>query len=368
MRNTASARLDKNARDMSLNMIAGGCTTALCVALLNPLDVMRVRWQTLPPPQISAGSLQRPTSLLQLASETLSREGLWRIYRCGLGVTVASVTVSSGLRLGLYPSVRDSLVVLRGGASTKRPLEMWFAGFLSGALGFFLATPFFAAKIRSQATDAVGSGGHHLLTLLRGGPRKAYSGASVLVMRGACLSSGASLGYDATKTYALRFKLCEDGPALQAVSSVMQSFLASLFAAPADVIMTRHVTAHKEGKKQGYLQTVQLVYREGGIKGLFKGWPLFFARLIPLWLVQMPMYEQLAQMALRNLRNHQESSGIARSESDSTSDSSDDELGSVYTQSTSNAGGGQVLASQALQLDHVLLNSVFDKKCKFCVT
>jgi len=276
---TSSAPLERSRRELARNVVAGGATTSACVGLLNPVDVLRIRLQTAPPHAARGGALA-------LARETLLRgEGLASVWRRGLGVNMLSTALSSGLRQGLYPTVRDAVVAARGGAA-KSAGDMAAAGFLSGALGFFLATPLFAAKVRAQAHNASGSGLHHLAAVVRDGP---YRGASVLVVRGALFSTGASTGYDATKSQ-FRGAGVTEGPAVHVVASVASALSATLMSAPADVVLTRTSVAERDARRSPWRLAAR-VLREEGARALFRGWSLFFARVAPLYAMQLPMYE-----------------------------------------------------------------------------
>jgi len=91
---TQPRRLDKSRSELSRNIVAAASTTAFCVSLLNPLDVLRIKWQTRP--QNDA------RSMTQFAKDvTRQGQGIIRgLYLPGLGVNAASVACSSGLRLG----------------------------------------------------------------------------------------------------------------------------------------------------------------------------------------------------------------------------------------------------------------------------
>ena len=129
--------------ELARNTLAGAVTTSVCVAILNPVDVLRIRWQTRPA-TATATAPATDDSLARFAARAAREEGLTRVWSRGLGVNMASVALSSGFRQGVYPTARDAVIAARGG-SDKRAADMALAGFASGAVGFLLATPFFAA-------------------------------------------------------------------------------------------------------------------------------------------------------------------------------------------------------------------------------
>ena len=74
-------------------------------------------------------------------------------------------------------------------------------------------------------------------------------------------------------------------------------FLATLFSAPADVIMTSYQTACQRGVKYtGLLQCAAQIWTTNGILGFFNGWPIQFFRVAPLFAVNLPLYEQFRKI------------------------------------------------------------------------
>lgn len=291
-------RLNQSKQELARNIIAAASTTAFCVSLLNPLDVLRIKWQTRPP---ANGSPPGESSLWRFAAK-ITREGggiINALYRPGLGVNAASVACSSGLRLGLYPVTKDSLSFLLGHdeALDTRPQIMLASGFLSGALGFFLATPLFTAKIQAQSYQAgAGKAGRDYLTaLIRSG--HPFKGASILVARGALFSAGFSAGYDGTKSQ-FRQRGFTESPWIHAGASIVAAFFATAVAAPFDSILTRYQSMRIAPNSSSIspLTCATNMFREGGIRVFFKGWTLFFSRVAPLFLIQLPLYEQTRKL------------------------------------------------------------------------
>ena len=72
-------------------------------------------------------------SFAQFAISLVRNEGWWRgLHSVGLGFNQVAVGVSQGLRMGMYPTVRDSLI--RDGGSVT-PAAMATAGLVSGSAG-----------------------------------------------------------------------------------------------------------------------------------------------------------------------------------------------------------------------------------------
>lgn len=279
----ARSRLDKSQRELVRNILAASSTTAFCVAVMNPIDVLRIRWQTKP------AALSHLSMSEFVAQQTSGPGFLRRIYLPGVGVNAASVATSSGLRLGLYPLTKDVVCKLVDAGEASSSI-MFASGFLSGALGFLLATPFFTAKIQAQAFGADRSGWSCLVsTCTQSNP---FRGSSILVARGALFSAGFSLGYDGTKTR-LRKRNVAEGPLVHAAASVVAAVASTGLAAPFDSMLTRFQTSPSG---TGLARCAQTIYQDHGPRGFFRGWSLFFARVAPLFVVQLPLYEQARRL------------------------------------------------------------------------
>ena len=287
---SAQAQLDRSRKELARNTVAGAVTTASVVALLNKLDVLRIQWQTRPR---SAGPPQQET-LRAFATHVLRTQGVVSVWTRGLGVNAMSVALSSGIRQGFYPTVRDVVVAWRGPNSSKSAFDMAASGLLSGAIGFFLATPFFAAKIRAQSYQATGSGWTHLRAVFASG--KPYSGGSVLVARGALFSMGASLGYDYTKTL-MRDRGVVEGPLTHVAASLVSSLMATTASAPMDALLTRHASSTLSASPgTSPWTTLAVMVRQDGLSSLYRGWTLFAMRVFPLYVIQLPAYEAVRKL------------------------------------------------------------------------
>ena len=289
------------------NVAAGALATAIAVSIFNPLDTLRIKYQVRPD--------RDALSAAKFARRIIAAEGvIGGLWLPGLGVNACSVAVSSGIRLGFYPSIRDALV---GDANEKNGFDMVFAGLAAGALGFFIATPLFQLKVLTQAEHGlVDPKTGRLTTGSRAGavPRfqgsamsglsrmpALYSGASVLCVRGALLSAGAQLGYDGSKTLmqSRRAENEEETYATHVCASVVSAFLATSFSAPADFVMTKYQASKlTRSPDASPLRTLVRVVStsDSPFTVLFTGWTTFFVRVAPLFLISMPLYEQTRKL------------------------------------------------------------------------
>ena len=92
--------------------------------------------------------------------------------------------------------------------------------------------------------------------------------------------------------------LLQDGVALHFSASVVAAFLSSTFSCPADFIMTRYQTAPVLGGtgKTGLVKYVVELVQAEGILSLYRGWTPLFARVAPVYVIYLPLYEQFRKM------------------------------------------------------------------------
>lgn len=127
------------------NGLAGGSSAAVAVALLNPLDTLKTRWQTRP--QTTSWS-----NMNEFGRQIVKTEGgfVRAMWMPGLLANSTSILVSTSTRMGLYPLFRNALVS-GSGAKEKSAWQMFSAGLLAGACGYFLGSPMYQVKNRQQA-------------------------------------------------------------------------------------------------------------------------------------------------------------------------------------------------------------------------
>jgi len=82
------------------NGLAGGSSAAVAVALLNPLDTIKTRWQTRPGTAVG--------SMHELGVQIVRSEGgfVRAMWLPGLVANASSILISTSTRMGLYPLFR----------------------------------------------------------------------------------------------------------------------------------------------------------------------------------------------------------------------------------------------------------------------
>jgi hypothetical protein len=63
---------------------------------------------------------------------------------------------------------------------------------------------------------------------------------------------------------------------------------------PLDLVLTRYQTAPTMGKYySGPVACAQELVRDEGITVLYRGWSVFFGRVAPVFIVMLPLFEQV---------------------------------------------------------------------------
>ncbi|KAJ8600504.1 hypothetical protein CTAYLR_010061 [Chrysophaeum taylorii] len=249
----------------------------------------------------------------RFAREIVAREGLIRgLWSPGVVANSLGIGISSMGRVGCYPYVRDAVVSAYGARDGTPPKAVMFlAGLLAGGVGYWVSSPVYQVKTLAQAEAGIVRGGlletgnraghapaHHtkplstsLATLAR--DKALFRGSGALVVRGALLSAGQQLGYDGLKTEARSRAIFPDGPLLHALASISGAFCAAIFSTPADVVMTRY--QNSRGYKS-VLDCAHHLFRTEGPLVFYRGFGPFFVRLGPVFIISLPLTEQLRRL------------------------------------------------------------------------
>ena len=285
--------------DVAAGLGAAGFAGGLSVAIMNPLDTLKVRYQV----------STEPGGMRGFAGQILRREGLWRgLWLPGVGANFGAICVSSVGRVGCYPYVRDGLLNAVG--LEKNAGVMFVAGLLAGAVGYLVSSPVYQVKTLAQAEAGLVENGvfatgaslgkapryaslvQGLGTLKRDG--HLWRGAGALVVRGALLSAGMQVGYDGFKTWAKRRGMLEDGPVLHGLAACAGGVGAGVCATPADVVMTRYQASSTYRSAFGAAADI---LRKDGVLAFYRGFTPFVVRLGPVFLISLPLTEQIRRLA-----------------------------------------------------------------------
>ncbi|EGB05505.1 hypothetical protein AURANDRAFT_66373 [Aureococcus anophagefferens] len=234
-------------------VLAGGVAAATTEIALYPVEVFKVRRQT-----GGAGKLPLLTT-------------------AGLAAGVLRGLCYHGLRLGLFPAVKNAL----GGDSLVARIA---SGAACGALGAALCNPLDLVKTRLQRDpERYPNSFAALVAVFKGGG--AFVGSPATVLRAAAGSAAQLATYDSVKGAALASEL----PAALAVPVAVccSSVAYCTAAAPMDVVKARLMVA-RDGDRSGVLACVRDLARTGGPAAFFKGWLPAVLRLLPVALFVFP--------------------------------------------------------------------------------
>ena len=104
----ASAAAQKDMATLAREMASASCAVTTITALLNPIDALKVRIQT--EGQLTLEPTARVYRGVRNGMYTVwSQEGVLGMWRPGLGASCMRDVVNGGIRIGLYPTIRDNL-------------------------------------------------------------------------------------------------------------------------------------------------------------------------------------------------------------------------------------------------------------------
>ena len=264
---------------------AGGGSTAIVSAVLNPVDVIKTRRQL---------ERYRAHTAIQVARGLWDEGGAIALWRPGLTATVARELVYSGCTKGLYPIVRDAIA--GKGNEPSLPQRVASAS-ATGFLGSICANALDVVKIRQFDAPARYGGG--LLGAMRSiaaeeGLMKGLlvRGVSASAPRGAAIAVGEVTTYDQVKS-SLR-KHYEDGFGLHVVVSLITGVVATTIAAPFDLLKSRVMASADPA--DGFARVLLRLLRNEGPLALFNGWLPTYLRLGPHAILTFPLYECMRRM------------------------------------------------------------------------
>jgi hypothetical protein len=270
----------------------------LCAVIItHPIEVVKVRIQMV-------GELQKKTGrtpMLSKSWEIITKEGIRKGLYSGLSASMLRQVVYTGLRFGMYSKVAATI-------SPSGRLSLFqrvVASLITGGLAAFMANPLDIVLVRMQADGRlpehlrrkyknVFHGLYKIITTE--GLTNLYKGASPNIMRGCCVNAGQITGYDTSKLW-LRDHGFQDNLRTHFVASMCAGLLTSIIACPADLLRTRYMSgkSHGVGGNVTYSSVgdaIIKIFRTEGIRGFYKGWAAYYARVGPHVLSLFIFFEQ----------------------------------------------------------------------------
>ncbi|KAL1507135.1 hypothetical protein AB1Y20_007988 [Prymnesium parvum] len=295
---------------MEREILAGSLASSFTATLFSPLELVKTRLQV----QEAPGQPRLYAGLLSAFRTIAAEEGARALWTHGFAAFVARDFLYSGLRIGLYPSVREALSGrARGDASFGHKLA---AGAFTGALGASVATPLDVVRVRMSVEGGRVDARGVLLTGMRKGRRRRWSssvhcffdtlraegvvrglwrGVGATMSRAALLSAGQLSSYDQSKVVLQRNGWLEDGKVLHLVGGVISGLVATTCCNPADVLKSRIMSVRAttgDSSVTAFAVARNIFEREGAL-GFMRGWTAAYARAGPAFFIQMPVVEAL---------------------------------------------------------------------------
>lgn len=258
---------------MSADFWAGYLSGAIGIIIGNPLDVLKVRLQSSPPPP------PLPTPNTPLPTPT-------PLLKSFLTGTAAPLLGYGALNALLFVSYNRALALLSPTDPTTTPpslTHVFLAGTLSGLATFSLSTPTELIKCRAQLSPSHRSSWRVARDTFRAeGVRGFYRGGAVTAWRDAVGYGFYFWGYEGVR----RMGVGGEGGVGVLVAGGVAGVVTWGSVFPLDVVKTRVQT--QGGTAWG---VVGEVWREGGVRGFWRGFGVCSARAFVVNAVQWGVYE-----------------------------------------------------------------------------
>ena len=277
-----------------IKCLIAGNSCAVVSAILNPLDVTKIRMQT----------SKNYQGLFSGALKILREEGLSGWSR-GLTPSMIREVSYSSIRIGFYEPIRVAMTrYFNGGhahGSDASAFVKFSSALLSGATGSAIANPLDLIKIRFQASLPNEPPPYNNSTLeafktivrnegIYGG---LYKGWYVTSTRAALLTSAQLGSYDTIKNNILiKIFGMENGLQLHFISSMLAGLITTTITNPVDVIKSRFM-GDKAGFYKSPLHVITHTLKVDGVMGFFKGWTPAYWRLGPHTVMSFMLIENV---------------------------------------------------------------------------
>ncbi len=239
----------------------------------------------------------------------ISEEGPRSLFQ-GLSPGVQRQCIFAGLRIGLYPGVRDFFVGRERVKQGAEPnlIQRIMAGLVTGAFGITVACPTDVVKIRLQAEGKLepgvprrykGSFDAYKKIIASDGFVGLYSGLLPNILRNSIMNAAELASYDQIKTSLIKtFKSVDaDSIMLHFACGLSAGFIAVCFASPVDVIKTR--VMNNPDKYGGALSCFLKTLKVEGPMAFYGGFFANFCR-VGTWNILMFLTLEQCQIFVRN--------------------------------------------------------------------
>ena len=264
-------------------MTSGSIGMAITSALLNPLDVVKVRMQINP--------VKYSTMVNSISISIREAGGLARgLILPGLSATVLRDTLNGAFRVGMYKEIERSLF----SHSTEVPIlvRKVVTGCVVGSLGAGLwsHTDLVKTQMQTLPPEALNTS---TVTCYRSivrqsGLKSLYRGVGPNMLRASIITTCHVGTYDYTKHFFTTSLNIDESPSVWTMCGFLSALVTTTVSAPVDLVRN-HVMTHKT--PESATSVAASIYRDSGIRGLFRGWLPSFYRFGPHFTISWPLIE-----------------------------------------------------------------------------
>lgn len=264
-------------------VIAGFLAGAVPVFVVHPLDLIRVRFQSL-----SASHL-RQLGTLGAASHVVRHEGGFRSMYQGLTPSLVGNTVSWGLYFFLFDRFkrwnREALQMPYG------PLNSLIAGTQAGSLTTLVSCPIWLVKTRMQLSRRYNGFLSSIALVAREeGIRGLYAG----LVPGLWLVSHGAIQFMAYDEMLSLPGFATYSPfGWKSTAAVLSKVIAMAVTYPFQVVKTRLQDVARSGY-DGFFSAMRTMYQSEGLAGFYRGFVPSSLRLVPQSALTIVLYEVLS--------------------------------------------------------------------------
>lgn len=272
----------------------GGVAASMAACFTHPLDLAKVRMQSLGP------TVPSP-SMLKILRNSISNSGLRSVYT-GLSASLMRQMTYSLVRLGSYEEMKR--LMSENGQSPSAGKLLLAAG-VAGGLGGIAGNPADILLVR-MTSDSIRppekrynyrNGITGLISLVKEDGRKGLArGLGTNTTRAVLMNTSQVGSYDFFKTTLLQYPIplvnyqFHDGFFLHVVASLAAGTCGTTVCSPADVIRTRIMGSSGNASP---IEVLVRSLREEGPAFMFKGWTPAWMRLGPNTVLMFVFFEQL---------------------------------------------------------------------------
>lgn len=263
-------------------LLAGGLANAITSTIVHPMDVTKTRMQA---------QVEQKDGLLTTARTLVRQGGVLSFWRLGYQASMIREMVSSGLRTGLYTSVRNAI----NQHLPEGLINKICAAMVTGCIGAVLANPIDVCKVKLMVDGGKYTSLYRTVQLII--QEEGYIGFSkgllASTLRGSFIAAGELATYDHSKHTIQRYFKLEGGDIRTHIcASLITGIVATTVAAPFDLIKTR-MMRNEDRAPPSILQLVRQSVKKEGLSVLMRGWWPAYMRLGPHAIICFPILEQL---------------------------------------------------------------------------